>query len=64
MRKIKLIFDEVDLMMVSWITQNWFEEKQLKERHRTLVIGKTRSGKSSLLKFLSSNPNIRVSSKM
>jgi ribosome biogenesis GTPase A len=51
-------------MMVSWICQNWLAEKQLQEKDRTLFIGKTTSGKSSLLKFLSGNQDIRVGQNM
>lgn len=47
-----MIFDEVDLLMVSWICQNWFSAVKLTEGERLLLLGRTKAGKSSLLNFL------------
>lgn len=60
MQKINIIFDEADLMVVSWICQNWRRETNISPAPKTLVVGKTKSGKSSLLRFLSGDANVKV----
>lgn len=60
MQQINLIFDEADLMIVSWICQNWMKQIEISREPKTLFIGKTKSGKSSMLKFLSRNDDIKV----
>lgn len=57
---IKMIFDEVDLMMVSWICQNWLRTVNLRDDTRTLLIGKTKAGKSSILNFLTGTNSEKI----
>lgn len=55
--RIQNIFKEVDLLIASEICGSWVETTEISNLNKILVIGKTKAGKSSMLNFLSKNPN-------